>query len=1179
MAMGRPKPGGSQEPNLPGAEKIAASSIAAAHAADFGLALRARFEQTGVMADIDAAVEYGQRSVDLTQSEDPDRAFHLSCLANTLQIRYEYTGDLDDLASAVVYAEAAVDEGNRRSPQHAIYLSNLGNGLRALAEHTGVLDHLDRAVSFGRAAVTAAHSGDRMLPMYRANLSLALRVRFDETGEPADLAESIDVGRLAVCTAAVDDPNRPAWLSNLGGAFRTRYEWYGDDTDLDAAVSLGREGVDTADPEDPDAAMYLSNLALALLCRFDRSGAIEDISGAVNALRQAVDATDEDDPDLPMYLANTGLVLRSRFERFGDRADLDAAVEAGWASVAQLPDDHADQVLYKGNLSGTLCSRYTYTSNPADLDEAVRVGLEAAQNASEHDARYLICLANVGMALRERFFRTGATSDLDEAIDMEQRAVRNLPDDHPQQVDRLSNLALSLRARYERFGLAQDLDEAIRVARSAVRAAHSGYSRRATLMSNLATALHARYERTSVEEDLADCVRLSRDAVAACDSSHPDIAMYQHNLSLALRDRFQRSGVEGDLGEAVELGYCAVLSSDDQDLMKPTYTAALASALIARFGYGGDRADAKEARRLAGAALATTPDGHPSRADFLTTLAEACHAHGASVADCRELTQALGYVRQAAQCESSPAADRIDAAYRWGQWAWDLGEHEHAAAGYTAAVGLLPLLAWPGLDRETQEDTLAAWSGLVSQAVSCLAAIGQADRAVELAERGRSVLWAHTMRLRSPLHQLDEAEPELAAELRTIRARLDQPAEWSQTRRLLRTSPNSTSGETLVERRRLARRWDDLVAHVRSLDGFTGFPESAYSSPVDTDLQGTVIVPNTSRLGCHAILIRRGEAMVVDLPEAVHEEVLRRCERWLDAVDPDRDDEEPETVLLDSLAWLWRAVVGPSLRAAGLLDKPAPQERPRVWWLPIGPLSLLPLHAAGDVLDDASAHVVSSYAPTLQALARARRPRSPSQVTQLVVALPHLPEGDTLPAVAREVTTVTELSPAKVLRRLLDAEATAGAVRTELGRCAWVHFACHAEQDHRHPADSAFLLWDWATEPLTLGDLAALRLEDAELAVLSACQTSMGSSRLPDEATHLAAAMQIIGYRHVVGTLWAVPDAAAPRLARALYPGLLSDGEPDASRTALALDEAVRMLRDRYPRDPRMWAAYVHLGP
>jgi CHAT domain-containing protein len=78
-----------------------------------------------------------------------------------------------------------------------------------------------------------------------------------------------------------------------------------------------------------------------------------------------------------------------------------------------------------------------------------------------------------------------------------------------------------------------------------------------------------------------------------------------------------------------------------------------------------------------------------------------------------------------------------------------------------------------------------------------------------------------------------------------------------------------------------------------------------------------------------------------------------------------------------------------------------------------------------------------------------------------------------------------------------------------------------------------------------------------------------------DEATHLATAFAVAGFRHVVGTLWPVVDGAALPLAQDFYGHLVTrPGEP-----ALALAHAVRAARARYPDVPGIWAGYVHIGP
>ena len=48
-----------------------------------------------------------------------------------------------------------------------------------------------------------------------------------------------------------------------------------------------------------------------------------------------------------------------------------------------------------------------------------------------------------------------------------------------------------------------------------------------------------------------------------------------------------------------------------------------------------------------------------------------------------------------------------------------------------------------------------------------------------------------------------------------------------------------------------------------------------------------------------------------------------------------------------------------------------------------------------------------------------------------------------------------------------------------------------------------------------------------DLANLSACQTARGDLRLLDEALHLAGALHLVGYRHVLATMWSIAAAAS----------------------------------------------------
>jgi hypothetical protein len=67
------------------------------------------------------------------------------------------------------------------------------------------------------------------------------------------------------------------------------------------------------------------------------------------------------------------------------------------------------------------------------------------------------------------------------------------------------------------------------------------------------------------------------------------------------------------------------------------------------------------------------------------------------------------------------------------------------------------------------------------------------------------------------------------------------------------------------------------------------------------------------------------------------------------------------------------------------------------------------------------------------------------------------------------------------------------------------------------PLKSGLLLQDGK---LSIEDILRLRLPQAMLAYLSACQTAKGDNNAPDQAIHLAASMLFSGFRSVIGTMW-----------------------------------------------------------
>jgi CHAT domain-containing protein len=247
---------------------------------------------------------------------------------------------------------------------------------------------------------------------------------------------------------------------------------------------------------------------------------------------------------------------------------------------------------------------------------------------------------------------------------------------------------------------------------------------------------------------------------------------------------------------------------------------------------------------------------------------------------------------------------------------------------------------------------------------------------------------------------------------------------------------------------------------------------------------------------------------------------------------------------------------------------------------------MLPLHAAGHHTADGGLtvydRVVSSYTPTLRALAHARRPSTTATAEGglLVIAMPETPGHARLPGADEERRTLAGLLDGARRTELVDHLATRTAIITELPRHRWLHASCHGTQDLAAPAEGGLVPYDWQTAGLVgIGDLTDTAQVGGEFAFLSACKTATGGVANLDEAISIATAMQYAGWRHVIGTQWAVGDQIAVTVTDGVYPQLVRHGELDPTRAAQALHHTIRGLREQQPDRPSAWVPFIHIGP
>ncbi|MFF5922699.1 CHAT domain-containing protein [Streptomyces flavochromogenes] len=1144
-------------------------------------------------ASVEKAIDLGHA---LLATEDvTERRSVLSNLGGLLQTRYHQTGDFAFLQEAVQAVTEAYFLAYGSPEDSASYANNLGMLL-----HTAFRQNQDRgtladALDWSRAAVDEEPSTKKAF--YLGNLVVALRTAFTVTEDLAPLAEAAEHARAAVACSP-DDVSTARSLHFLAVVLRDWFHETGETGVVEEAVDAARRAVELTPAGSSDVRDRLKSLAYLLDDRYRARGARDDLAELLRVRQTLVAHTPVTDPRHSQNLVELTTTERdwaaltgerpesdrgweradteaevcgryaAKFKQTRDSALLDRAIELGRSAAAATPVGHPRRGVRLDHFASALATRGEEFGDHAALAEAVSIEREAVACTSAGHPLRIQFMGNLAVNLNALFHATGDLAHVMDAIDVARRAAEATAGqgDHPRS---LAILAVVLHNRFRATGELHVLSEAVDRARESVRLGASLVVDQAQRLSNLGAMLSDWFTRTGEASVLDEAIAAHRAATDVTADDDPGRAVRLANLGGVLGTAYEKFGDRNALRDAIAARRASVAATPQDSPHWPGYTASLAAALAdwcTNPAAAAARPEPSDPHLLAeavdlarSAARRPDPDAY-SRADLLTRVANVLALGFRHLGDGDALTEALGCYREAAASAGSPTDSRAEAADRWGGLAAEAGRFDVAAEGYAAAVRLLPRLAGRRLGREDAQYWLGRFAGVAADAAACALAAGDAVSAVTLLESGRCVLAAQALDSRGDLSDLHERAPELAERFRTLTAEFET--------------------DTTSDRVALADELDAVTERIRALPGMERF----LRPPLLTDLtaqahEGPIVYVNVSHHRCDALIITPDGVRSRALDRLSEETVSHRVRALHTAFTEGRM--VAEQAIHDTLEWLWDTVVGPVLAELGLTAEPAADGPwPRIWWAPVGPLSLLPLHAAGHHRDGGPVlldRVVSSTTPTIRALghARAGRRDDRSEPRLLVVAMPHTPDAPDLPGAQAEADHLAALVPGATV--LIGADATRDAVLDALPASGWAHFACHGYSDPDNPSDSHLALHDHDRAPFRVLDLSRLRLGNATFAFLSACDTARTTARLSDEAIHPLAAFQIAGFSQVIGTLWRVDDVVAPAFSQQIYGELIAD-RSGALCASAAVHRTVRRLRRKYPNLPSVWAAHVHAG-
>ncbi len=216
-------------------------------------------------------------------------------------------------------------------------------------------------------------------------------------------------------------------------------------------------------------------------------------------------------------------------------------------------------------------------------------------------------------------------------------------------------------------------------------------------------------------------------------------------------------------------------------------------------------------------------------------------------------------------------------------------------------------------------------------------------------------------------------------------------------------------------------------------------------------------------------------------------------------------------------------------------------------------------------------------------------PNTATDISQLPLAAQNLDraaqnargEWSRLPGTRQESETILKLVPPNQSLALFDFQANrANALSNQLSQYRFIHWATHGFANTQKPELSGIVMS--LVDRTGAGSNGYLLLEDifnlsfnADLVVLSACETGLGEVVQGEGLIGLTRGLMYAGTPRVVTSLWAVPDSQTADLMGKFYENMLQQN----LRPAEALRSAqLEMWRSRSWMAPYFWAAFTLQG-
>ena len=1046
--------------------------------------------------------------------------------------------------------------------------------------------------------------------------------------ELSQLSDLRDMARrVALCRQALDlvswQENEMLWAifqGELGNSLSQNPE--GDRAEnIEDAIAAYQQSLQvmTRETMPVEWAQSTMNLASAYRNRI-RGDHAENIEDAIAAYQASLLVrTRETMPvEWAQSIMNLAVAYRNRIR--GDHAEnIEDAIAAYQASLQVMtrenrPVEWAQSMM---NLASAYSSRIR-----GDLSENVEVAIDAYQQSLQVRTRenapveWAQSMMNLANAYRNRI-RGDRSENIEDAITAYQASLQVLTQEAmpAQWAMSMNNLAATYAKRI-RGDRAENIEAAIRGYRQSlqVRTCTTMPVEWAQSMMNLANAYYCRVygDRAENIEDAITAYQQSLQVITR--ETMPVLwATLMKNLATAYSSR-----IYGDRAENIEtaiMTYRQLLQTITREAIPVLWAASinnLASAYTSRIR--GDRAENIEAAITAYQQSLQVRTREAIPIEWAESMNNLANAYSFRIRGDRaenieaaidSYSQSLEIFAPDTHSNDCRRTARLLAnlyvnADRWSE----------ATIPYETALNAVEVLYQAALSKSSQEAELSETNDLYRRAAYAYAKVGNLTIAIATLEQGRARGLSETLqRDRTDLETIRRINPDLTERYQTAANAINQ---MESTERRINTASESPqySQEDFRQQAIQARQaLKDCLTDIRQIPGYEKFLALPTFDEIVATVQPEqplVYLLSTPNGSLALILTTAGiselwlndltEPQLIDLlnndwfrPYSAYKESPTNRQGWLKAID-------------DVTHQLWNRMM------ASLIGHLQQINLYKAILIPTGYLGYLPLHAAWTpdstklngrryACDD----IQFTYAPNALSLNAARTVANKTSVTTLLaINEPYPVNAGNLPSSSAEAAKAISMFSGKGNWKLLQQEeATRMAVLEQLPQKNVVHFSCHGSADFGTPLNSGLLMAN--NEILTLRDLLDLKLQSLRLAILSACETGIPGTRLPDEVVSLPTGLLQAGAAGVVSSLWSAADLSTMLLLSRFYdmwrtenldpPEALRQAQlwlRDCNGSALApylknshpdIAQTLEHAHDQHPfTHPFYWAAFSYVG-